>query len=68
MYEHKFEHSSMLDSMSYDDINMELTVVFHNGRSYTYEDVSYNTYMDIMNAPSAGAYFNSIKKTLKVKS
>lgn len=59
--------SSMLTSASYDDETKELTVVFSNGKSYTYEGVSINTYMDLKNALSAGKYFNSVKKNLKIK-
>ncbi len=66
-YEHKFEKSSMLFSCSYDDTNQELTVTFTNGRVYTYEEVPYNTYMDLIGAKSAGAHFNMIKKGLKIK-
>lgn len=61
-------NSTMLQSASYDDETHELTVTFSNGKPYTYEEVSINTYMDLKDAPSAGKYFNSIKGTLKAKS
>ena len=62
-----FGNSSMLSNCSYDDITQELTVTFTNGRSYTYEAVSINTYQDLTNAASAGKYFNQIKNNLKAK-
>ncbi len=61
-------NSTMLQSASYDDETKELTVVFSNGKSYTYEDVVINTFMDLRDASSAGKYFNSIKAGLKAKS
>ena len=67
IHNHDFTNSSMLSSCSYDDETHELTVTFTNGRSYAYEEVSINTYMDLKNAPSAGKYFNAVKGTLKVK-
>lgn len=57
----------MLSSTIYDTETKELTVVFTNGRSYTYEDVDTNTYNSLIGAKSAGGYFNSIKKGLKIK-
>lgn len=65
-YECQFE-STMLHSASYDDELQELTVVFSNGKPYTYEEVSINTFIDLRDAASAGRYFNSIKGTLKAK-
>lgn len=61
-------NSTMLQSASYDDETKELTVVFSNGKSYTYEDVVINTFMDLRDAPSAGRYFNAVKNGLKAKS
>lgn len=63
----QFVNSSMLSSVSYDTEEKEMTVTFNNGRSYIYEDVYKSTYEDLIAAKSAGAYFNSIKKDLKVK-
>ncbi len=67
IYNHEFIGSSMLASCEYNDETFELTVTFHNGKSYTYEDVIINTYQDLISAPSAGSYFNSHKKNFKVK-
>jgi len=63
----QFTNSSMLSSVSYDTEEKEMTVTFNNGRSYIYEDVDKNIYESLIAAKSAGAYFNSIKKDLKVK-
>lgn len=63
----QFVNSSMLSSVSYDTEEREMTVTFNNGRSYIYEDVDRNIYESLIAAKSAGAYFNSIKKDLKVK-
>ncbi len=62
-----FMQSSMLSSCEYDDESKELTVTFSNGKDYTYEDVDKGTYDHLINATSAGKYFNSIKAQLKVK-
>lgn len=64
---YQFTNSSMLSSASYDTETKELTVTFHNGRSYTYEDFDKLSWELLTSAKSAGAYFNSIKKELKVK-
>jgi hypothetical protein len=67
IYNHTFEKSSFLASCSYDSDKQELTINFHNGRSYTYVEVSINTYNDLVNAKSAGIYFSQIKSELKLK-
>lgn len=66
-YHYDFPNSAMLASCSYDDINSELSVMFKNSRTYTYVDVPKSTYDNLLNAPSAGRYFNSVKKDLKEK-
>lgn len=63
----QFENSAMLSSVSYDTNDNEMTVLFNSGRSYIYEDVDRAIYENLTAAKSAGAYFNSIKKDLKVK-
>lgn len=62
-----FMSSNMLNSCWYDDESKELGVTFNNGREYIYEDVEPDTYRTLISAESAGRYFNSIKKELKVK-
>ena len=59
--------SAMLSLVEYDDETKELTVTFSNGKPYVYEDVPFETYRELISAESAGRYFNSIKKDLKVK-
>lgn len=59
--------SSMLSACEYDDESHELIVTFANGKDYVYEDVDKGTYENLINSTSAGRYFNSIKKELKVK-
>ena len=62
-----FADSSMLANCEYDDATKELMVMFLNGRQYTYVDIPKETYDGLINAQSAGRYFNSIKKDLKLK-
>lgn len=64
---YQFPNSSMLSNASYDTETKELTITFHNGKSYVYEDVDKLSWELLTSAKSAGAYFNSIKKELKVK-
>lgn len=63
----EFTNSSMLSSVSYDTETKELTVTFANGKQYIYEDADLSIYDNLISAQSAGKYFNSIKKDLKVK-
>jgi len=67
IYSHRFAESSMLADCQYDDESHELTIMFLNGRTYTYKNVLYNTYEDLANAKSSGKYFNSIKSQLVLK-
>lgn len=59
--------SSMLSACEYDDEKQELTVTFSNGKDYVYEDVDKGTYENLINATSAGKYFNSVKHNFKIK-
>ncbi len=65
---YQFTNSSMLASCEYDTVAKELTVTFSNGKDYVYVDVDKQTYEDLINAPSAGKHFNSIKSGLVQKS
>lgn len=67
LYNHQFTNSSMLASASWDSNSKEMVIEFNNGRTYTYENVDMDIYNNLIDAKSAGAYFNSIKKDLKVK-
>ena len=64
---HNFQDSTMLSSCGYDTEAKELTVYFNTGRSYIYVDVPRSDYEDLINASSAGKFFNSIKAGLKQK-
>jgi hypothetical protein len=67
IYSQEFNSSSVLAGASYDEDTSELTITFLNGRSYTYKDVLFNTYQDLVNAPSPGKYYAQIKKDLVLK-
>lgn len=54
--------SSNLSSCEYDPASRVLSITFHSGRTYRYADVSEDTYQSLLNAPSAGRYFNSAIK------
>lgn len=64
---HEFKNSSMLADCSYDEEAKELTVTFQTGKQYTYVDVDKSIYDDLINAASAGKFFNAIKNQLKQK-
>lgn len=64
---YQIENSSMLSSCQYDDESEELTVIFTNGKSYTYIDVPRRTYDKLIEARSAGKYFNMCKNSLVQK-
>lgn len=66
-YNYDFPDSAMLASCEWNSTDNELGVTFKNGRSYTYVDVNKDIYDALVNAPSAGRYFNSIKSTLVQK-
>ena len=49
-------NSSAIRAVDYD--GSTLTVEFHTGRTYDHPDVPYSVYLELMNAPSIGAYYN----------
>jgi len=65
---YQFTNSSLLASCEYDTVAKELTVTFSNGKDYVYVDVDKSVYDDLIDAPSAGKHFNSIKAGLVQKS
>ena len=65
---YQFTNSSMLASCEYNTTERELTVTFSNGKDYVYVDVDKQIYDDLIDAPSAGKHFNSIKAGLVQKS
>lgn len=64
---HTFTGSSMLSNCTYDSDSEELAVTFNGGKTYTYVDVSRRTYDELIEAKSAGKYFNNIKGQLEQK-
>lgn len=67
IYRYEFPNSAMLANCEYNSVDCELTVTFQNGKSYVYIDVDKRIYDELINANSAGKYFNLCKKQLKVK-
>lgn len=49
-------NSSAIRAVGYD--GHTLTVEFHTGRIYDHPNVPYSVYLEFMNAPSLGAYYN----------
>ena len=50
--------SSLIREASFDAAGRTLTVVFNNGRSYTYQGVDQSVYDGLVSAESAGRFFN----------
>jgi len=60
--------SKNLKSVGYDEESMTLQVEFHRGGIYDYYPITSEGYMNLMNAPSKGQYFESrIKKDQSIK-
>lgn len=51
-------HSSSLAQVAYDPRRSILQVEFRDGATYQYADVPVETYHDLLQADSKGAYFN----------
>lgn len=51
--------SSNIAGAGYDAETRVLTVRFHSGLAYQYENVPENIYDELVSAPSAGRYFNA---------
>jgi len=59
--------SSFIKHISYDNESQELTIAFHDGKTYTYSSVPKGTASDFMNAPSLGkAYHQYIKRQFPI--
>lgn len=56
--ERKYIPSSNLSGVRYQPYTGVLEVAFHNGHIYQYFDVPAQAYRDLMEAPSAGRFFN----------
>ena len=65
--------SSNITSIGYDEETTILEIEFKSGSIYAYYDVPFSLYVQLMNAPSKGKFFNThIKmqyydKTRKIK-
>jgi hypothetical protein len=55
-------NSSAISLVEYDDETQELTVTFANGQSYDLTGVPPDMYEGLINASSAGKYFNTYLK------
>lgn len=51
-------NSSNIARAGYDPETQTLTIDFHSGRSYRYANVAEEVYRSLLDAPSAGKYFN----------
>ena len=49
--------SSNIAAIGYDEPTKTLVVLFHNGRSYSYESVEKDVYFELYNADSVGSHF-----------
>ena len=52
-------NSTAITFVSWNADSETLTLTFSTGRSYDYPQVPEQVYLDLMAAPSAGAYFNA---------
>lgn len=50
--------STAIDKIGYEEQRAQLRITFKSGRTYVYEGVAPDTYEDLLNAESQGAYFN----------
>lgn len=50
--------SSNIDSIGYDDENLEVYVRFHNNSIYVYKGVSKQEFENLRGAPSLGSYLH----------
>lgn len=58
-----FTTSSTILTTTYDTVTNTLRVTFKNGRTYEYTGITGDIYDALVNAPSAGSYFNSMIKS-----
>jgi hypothetical protein len=49
--------SSTIAQVGYDPENQIMVVVFHNGTTYQYFDISAQIHTELMQSPSVGKYF-----------
>lgn len=53
--------SSAIEAVAYDERNRTLDVEFREGHSYRYMHVPEFVYRELLNAESAGAFWNAVK-------
>lgn len=54
----QFRDSSVLHSAAWDEDTEGLIIIFHSGAIWHYDLVSYDLFIDLINAPSSGKFFN----------
>lgn len=59
MLTHDTPHSSNIARLNYNDDKGELMIEFRSGKFYRYHDVPYETWNKLIEAPSAGQFFNA---------
>lgn len=59
---HHFK-SGLLAAANYDEKAQTLTLDFHTGSRYTYENVSHEIYLELTRAESAGGFFQKNIRT-----
>jgi hypothetical protein len=52
-------NSTFLKEASYDSSTRTLTVIFNNGRTYSYQNVDQSIYQGLINADSSSRFFGS---------
>jgi len=52
-------NSSAMTQAAYHDQDQTLDITFIRGRTYTYYGVPFSIYQGLINAPSAGRFFNA---------
>jgi hypothetical protein len=62
---HTFKSSNNIAYVKYDSLLLSLLVIFHNGSEYEYSGVDLDTYNELLLAPSAGSYFNTVIRKFK---
>lgn len=58
MITHDTPNSGNIARLSYDDEKGNLMIEFRSGKFYRYYDVPYDTWNKLIEAPSAGQFFN----------
>lgn len=53
-----YVNSSVIRYVDYNESTGSLRIRFASGKTYTYKRVPYIVYVGLLNAPSAGAFFN----------